>query len=333
MKIVVTGSIAFDYLMSFPGRFADAFVADKLEKISLSFLVDSLRRQRGGTAPNIAYTLALLGDRPTIMATAGQDFAEYRLWLESHGVDTSAVVEIDGEFCASFFVNTDQDHNQIASFYTGAMAHAGTLHFADYAPDADLTIITPNDPGAMRAYVRECKAIGLPYIYDPSQQTLRVTGEELCEGLDGCRLLSMNEYEYRLIQDKTGLTEAEILSRAGGLVMTMGASGSRLVIDGREEWIPPVKPRVLAEPTGAGDAYRAGLMRGMQLGLPWPIAGRMGALAAAYVLEQFGPQNHTFTREEFVARYRETFDDEGALDALLQPIEPNPVNIPVPVAH
>jgi len=327
MKIVITGSIAYDYLMSFPGRFQDAFVADKLEKISLSFLVDSLKRLRGGTAPNIAYTMALLGDRPVIMATAGQDFPEYRDWLEAQGVDTSCIVEIDGEFCASFFVNTDEDHNQIASFYTGAMAHAGKLTFADCAPDADLTIITPNDPGAMRAYVRECKAIGLPYIYDPSQQTLRVTGEELREGLEGCRLLSINEYEFRLVQEKTGLSETGILERAGGLVITLGASGSRLVVDGHELLIPPVRPRVLAEPTGAGDAYRAGLLRGMQLGVPWEVAGRMGALAAAYVLEQFGPQNHSFTRHEFVARYRENFDDEGALDALLKP---DPIHMPLP---
>ena len=330
MKIVITGSIAYDYLMSFPGRFRDAFVVDKLEKISLSFLVDSLRRQRGGTAPNIAYTMALLGDRPTIMATAGQDFGEYRAWLEAQGVDTSAILEIDGEFCASFFVNTDEDHNQIASFYTGAMAHAGKLHFADCAPDADLTIITPNDPGAMRAYVAECKALGLPYIYDPSQQTLRVTGEELREGLDDCTLLSLNEYEFSLVKEKTGLSEADILDRAGGLVMTMGASGSRLVVGGQELWIPPVTPRVLAEPTGAGDAYRAGLLRGMQLGAPWAVAGRMGALAAAYVLEQFGPQNHSFTRAEFVARYREHFDDEGVLDALL--VAPEYIPSPVPVA-
>jgi adenosine kinase len=318
MKIVITGSIAFDYLMSFPGRFQDAFMADKLEKISLSFLVDSLKRQRGGTAPNIAYTMALLGDRPTIMATAGQDFTEYRAWLDQQGIDTSAIVEIEGEFCASFFVNTDEEHNQIASFYTGAMAYAGRLTFAEYAPDADLTIITPNDPGAMRAYARECKALGIPYIYDPSQQTARVGGGELCEGLDGCALLAMNEYEYHLIQEKTGLNEAAILDRAGGLIITMGATGSRLVVDEQEVWIPAVTPRIIAEPTGAGDAYRAGLMRGMQLGLPWTIAGRMGALAAAYVLEQYGPQNHYFTRQEFVARYREHFDDEGALDVLLE---------------
>ncbi|MFO7663108.1 MAG: carbohydrate kinase family protein [Chloroflexota bacterium] len=324
MKIVITGSIAFDYLMSFPGRFQDAFMADKLEKISLSFLVDSLKRQRGGTAPNIAYTMALLGDRPTIMATAGQDFTEYRAWLDEQGVDTSAIIEIDGEFCASFFVNTDQDHNQIASFYTGAMAYAGQLTFAEYAPDADLAIITPNEPVGMRGYAIECKLLGIPYIYDPSQQAARVSGEDLCEGLDGCALLSMNEYEYHLIQEKTGLNEEAILERAGGLIITMGASGSRLVVNGREEWIPPAKPHLIMEPTGAGDAYRAGLLRGMQLNLPWSIAGRMGALAAAYVLEQNGPQNHFFTPQEFVTRYREQFDDDGALDVLLLP-DNNPV--------
>ncbi len=330
MKIVITGSIAFDYLMSFPGRFQDAFLAGKMEKISLSFLVDSLKRQRGGTAPNIAYTMALLGDRPTIMATAGQDFGDYRAWLESHGIDTSAILDIEDEFCASFFVNTDEVNNQIASFYTGAMAHAGKLTYKQYAPDAELTIITPNDPGAMLQYVRESKGIGLPYIYDPSQQTVRLSGEELCEGIDGCYLLSSNEYEFQLIQEKTGLGEAEILSRVGGLVMTMGASGSRLVIDGHEEFIPVAPTRWVAEPTGAGDAYRAGLLRGVQLGLPWGVAGRMGALAAAYVLEQVGPQNHYFTREEFVARYREDFDDEGALDVLLQP--QNSINMPLSIA-
>ncbi len=328
MKIVITGSIAYDYLMSFPGRFRDAFVADKLEKISLSFLVDTLKRQRGGTAPNIAYTMALLGGRPTIMATAGQDFTDYRLWLENCGIDTSAIVEIPEVFCASFFVNTDEDNNQIASFYTGAMAFAGQLTYAECAPDADLTIITPNDPGAMLNYVRECKASGLPFIYDPSQQTARLGGDELCEGLDGCFLLSSNEYEFGLIQEKTGLSEAEILDRVGGLLVTLGASGSRLVIAGHEEIIPVAETRRIAEPTGAGDAYRAGLLRGVQLGLPWGIAGRMGALAAAYVLEQYGSQNHYFTREEFVARYRENFDDEGALDVLLQ--SPSEIKAPLP---
>jgi adenosine kinase len=318
MQIVVTGSIAYDYLMSFPGKFTDAIVASKIEKISLSFLVNSLKRQRGGIAPNIAYTMALLGGRPKIMATAGKDFTEYRAWLDEQGVDTSGIVEIEDEFCASFFVNTDEDFNQIASFYPGAMAHAGILTFAEHAPEAELAVITPNDPGAMQAYVAECKSRGLDYVFDPSQQTVRMSGQELYEGLDGCFLLTANDYEFSLIQQKTGLGKQEILNRVGGLLVTQGADGSSLIINGAEETIPAATPDELVDPTGAGDAYRAGLLRGIQLGLPWPIAGRMGALAATYVLEQVGSQKHSFTPAEFVCRFRQHFDDEGALDVLLE---------------
>ena len=317
MKIVITGSIAFDYLMSFPGKFTDMLLADQLQNISLSFLVDSLKRQRGGTAPNIAYTMALLNGRPHVMATAGQDFVDYRAWLEDKGVNTSAIKAIDDEFSASFFVNTDLDQNQIASFYTGAMAHAHEMTFAEYAADADLAIISPNDPDAMRNYAVECKALSIPYIYDSSQQTIRLTGEDLYAGLDGCYLLSVNDYEFNLIQDRTGLSEDEILQKVGGLLVTKGAEGSRLVVGGQEYHIPVVPPHKVVEPTGAGDAFRGGLMRGIQLGLPWEIAGRMGALAATYVLEQLGTQNHRYTPAEFIARYRENFDDQGALDVLL----------------
>ncbi len=316
-KIVVTGSIAYDYLMSFPGKFTEVILADQLHTISLSFLVDSMKRQRGGTAPNIAYTMALLGGRPTIMATAGQDFAEYRAWLEEQGVDTSAVIDIADDYCASFFVNTDQDQNQIASFYTGAMAHAKTVHFADHAADTDLAIISPNDPDAMRAYVRECKELGIDYIYDPSQQTIRLSGEDLAEGLTGCRILTVNEYEINLIQERTGLSLNEIRERAGGLLVTSGGKGSTLTIDGQTYEIPTAEPETIVEPTGAGDAYRGGLLRGIQVGLPWEVSCRVGAMAATYVLEQLGTQNHYFTPESFVARYRKAFgDDNGALDAL-----------------
>ncbi|MCA9956546.1 MAG: carbohydrate kinase family protein [Ardenticatenaceae bacterium] len=317
MKIVVTGSIAYDYLMSFPGKFTDSLVADQLHTVSLSFLVDSLNRQRGGTAPNIAYTLALLGGHPRVMATAGQDFGEYRVWLESHGVDTSAIIEIENDFCASFFVNTDQAQNQIASFYTGAMAHAARLSFAQHAADTDLAIISPNAPDAMGQYAAECRALGIPFIYDPSQQAARFTGEELLHGLDGAYMLTVNEYEHKLIQDKTGLNEEQILQHVGSLLVTLAGEGARLVIEGHEIRIPVVPPYTITDPTGAGDAFRAGMMRGMQLGLPWEIAGRMGALAATYVLEQLGPQNHFYSPKEFVARYRQHFDDDGALDVLL----------------
>ncbi len=318
MKLVITGSIAYDYLMSFPGRFADHLLPEHLHQVNLSFLVDSMKRERGGNAPNIGYTLGLLRGHPTVMATAGEDFGDYRDWLESHGVDTSAIVEIPGEYCASFFVNTDREQNQIASFYAGAMAYASRLSFRQHAPDADLVIVSPNDPAAMRRYTDECHELGIAYIYDPSQQTVRLSAEDLCAGIDGCRLLSANAYEMRLIEEKTGLDEAKILERCGGLLITLGRAGSTILADGERFDIPSVAPHQATEPTGAGDAFRAGLMRGMQLGLPWDIAGRMGALAATYVLESFGTQSHHFTPADFIGRYRQHFDDEGALDALLR---------------
>jgi adenosine kinase len=303
--------------MSFPGRFSEHLLVEQLENISVSFLVDSMRRMRGGVAPNIAYTNALLGGRPTIMASAGRDFGAYQIWLEEQGVDTSAVVTYDDVYCASFFVNTDQDQNQIASFYTGAMAKSIELSFANNAPDAELVIVSPNDPRAMNSYVAECKELGLAYIYDPSQQTIRLSAEDLRLGLDGCALLTVNEYELSMIQEKTGLTLDRILTMSGGLLLTMGKKGSRIYVDGRILEIPAIAPRTLVEPTGAGDAFRGGLLRGLQLGLPWETTGRVGALAATYVLENIGTQGHHYTPQEFINRYREHFDDQGALDILL----------------
>lgn len=317
MQIVITGSIAFDYLMSFPGRFSDHLLADQLDKVSVSFLVDSMRVQRGGVAPNIAYTNALLGGKPRIMASAGADFEDYRAWLDENGVDTSGIIVFEDDYCASFFVNTDQDQNQIASFYTGAMARASQLTFAQHGGDLELVTISPNDPSAMSAYVEECKQSGIPYIYDPSQQIIRLSGEDIFSGIDGCTLLTVNEYELSMIGEKTGLSEGEIIGLAGGLLLTLGKHGSRIVIDGESFEIPIVQPQSIVEPTGAGDAYRGGLLRGIQLGLPWDIAGRMGALASAYVLENIGPQGHSYDPTSFVTRYRENFDDEGALDVLL----------------
>lgn len=317
MKIVVTGSIAFDYLMSFPGKISDQFIEDAIEHVSLSFLVDSMRRQRGGTAPNIAYTLGLLGGNPTVMGTAGEDFDSYRTWLDKHGVDTSAVVIIEGDYCASFFCTTDQMQNQIASFYPGAMAYASRLTIAENAPDADLVIVSPNAPDAMAAIPDQCRQLGIDFIYDPSQQTIRMTGDDLIAGIKGSRLVTTNEYERSLILDKTGLDQDQILEHTGGWLVTKGAEGTTLYLNGSQVDIPAVPPKQIVEPTGAGDAFRAGLMRGMQLGLPWEISGRIGSLAATYVLEHFGPQGHSFSAETFINRYRQNWDDEGALDKLI----------------
>jgi adenosine kinase len=309
MNVVVTGSIAYDYLMSFPGFFKDHILPDQIAKLSVSFLVDSMRRQRGGCATNIAYNLALLGERPLVMAAAGQDFPEYRTWLEAHGVDTAGVVEVPDEFTASFFVSTDRENNQIASFYTGAMAHAHDLSFHDLRAPADLAIISPNDPEAMRKYPRECKELGIPYIYDPSQQIIRLSGDDLRQGLQGSKMLIVNDYEFEMIRNKTGMSEDEVLCCTGALVVTRGGQGSTIWAGGQRVEIPVVEPKCIADPTGVGDAYRAGIIKGMSLGLPWHVIGRMGSLAATYVLEHPGTQNHAYTWDEFLARYRENFGE------------------------
>ncbi|NPA91364.1 MAG: carbohydrate kinase family protein [Chloroflexi bacterium] len=319
MTVVVTGSIAYDYIMSFPGRFRDHILPENIDHLSLSFLVDSLTRQRGGCAPNIAYSLSLLGVRPRIMAAAGQDFEDYRRWLEQHNIDLSWLRVYPDEYTASFFVSTDEENNQIASFYTGAMARSRELSFYDVdLSDVDLVVISPNDPEAMRRYVRECQALNLPFIYDPSQQIVRLSAEDLLEGIDAAHLVICNDYEYELIKHKTGLTDEELLRRAGTLVVTQGEKGSTIHTQGRSIPIPPAPPRRIADPTGVGDAYRGGLIAGMLRHFPWEVAGRLGSLAATYALEHAGPQEHFYTREEFVQRYRETFGDTPELEVLLR---------------
>lgn len=318
MNVVITGSIAYDYLMYFSGEFSDHLLEGQLSNLSVSFLVDSLRRERGGVAANIAYTMGLLRGKPQVMATVGEDFDDYRHWLERHGVNTSGIVAVEGVYCASFFANSDSRQNQIGHFYAGAMAHAAELSFAENAPDVELAVISPNEPAAMRQYVEECKRLGIAYVYDPSQQTIRLSGEALRAGIDGCRLLTVNAYELSMIEEKTGLSQDDILQRVGGLLVTRGSKGSDIYVNGQRHFIPPVPPTVVTEPTGAGDAFRGGLLRGMELGLPWEVCGRMGALAATYVLENMGTQNHSYTPQSFVARYREQFDDDGQLDILLE---------------
>ncbi len=318
MSVIITGSVAYDYLMSFPGHFDEHILPEQIHQISLSFLVDSMRKQRGGCAPNIAYTLALLGEHPTVMATVGQDFAEYRAWLELAGIDTSATVEVADEFTSSFFVNTDLDNNQIASFYIGAMGKADMLSFHDLEQPVELAIISPNAPGAMVKYACECQELGIPYIYDPSQQIIRLSGEELLNGTRGARMLIVNEYEFGLIKNKTDLSDEELLSLPDITIITRGEEGSTIHAEGLVLHIPVVPPEPLAEPTGAGDAYRGGIIKGMLRGYPWEITGRIAALAATYVLEQYGTQNHHYTLREFAERYRQAFGDTPDLEILLE---------------
>ena len=310
MSIVVTGSIAFDYLMSFPGKFTEHFLPEHMNRVSLSFLVDTMDKRRGGCAPNIAYTLALLGERPRLMGTAGQDFSDYRRWLDSAGVDTSLVRDVPGKFTASFFCSTDEENNQIASFYTGAMANAGELSFRD-ARDATLAIISPNDPGAMVQYAEECRAIRLPFIWDPGQQCARMSGSELRDGLIGAALVICNDYELELLRQKTSLGEDTMLDHVGTLVVTKGEHGCSIFTrDGRID-VPAVPPERIVDPTGVGDAFRSGLMKGLARGAHLRVCAELGAVAATYALEHLGGQSHAFTWEEFAARYASHF---GALD-------------------
>jgi adenosine kinase len=309
MKIVVTGSIAYDYLMSFPGRFTEQLLPEHVQRVSLSFLVDTMDKRRGGCAPNIAYTLALLGERPLLMATAGEDFGEYRQWLEAAGIDTTHAKQIDGKFCASFFCSTDVDNNQIASFYTGAMADAGQLSFRGVR-DCGLAIIAPNDPGAMVQYAEECRTIGIPFIFDPGQQCARMSGDDLRDGLTGAAIVICNDYELELIRQKTGLSEQDILALAHALIITRGENGSSVVT--ADSWVdvPAVVPNRIVDPTGVGDAYRGGLMKGIVLDLPYETCAKLGSVAAAYALEHLGGLSHSYTWDEFKRRYQEHF---GAL--------------------
>ncbi|HVO42903.1 MAG TPA: carbohydrate kinase family protein [Aggregatilineales bacterium] len=322
MRIVVTGSIAYDYLMRFPGKFKDHLLADSLHQISVSFLVDQMTRHFGGTGANIAFNLALMGQKPCLMGTAGKDFADYRAWLESVGVNTRSVMVEDDVFTASFFANTDEENNQIASFYGGAMAYARkyTLQ-ATVEGTPDYVIVSPNDPEAMRQIVEECIQRGIRYMYDPSQQLPRTEPETLRRAIEHCHTLIVNEYEWSMLLKKTGLTRGDILKQAKTLVITQGKKGAEIYAENQYHNVPifPLPDGDIADPTGVGDAFRAGIMCGIRYGWSWEVAGRVGALCSAYALERVGTQNHFYTLPEFVARYRTAFDDEGALDVLLEP--------------
>jgi adenosine kinase len=306
MKLIVTGSIAFDYLMQFPGKFTEHILPEHLQRVSLSFLVESMDKRRGGCAPNIAYTLALLGERPYLVATAGQDFKEYDEWLQAAGVDTSHVRHIPDKFTASFFCSTDTENNQIASFYIGAMANASELSLRTI-PQPGLVIISPNDPGAMVQYAEECRAIGVPYIFDPGQQCARLSGDELRDGIKDARLVICNDYEFELIRQKTGLGEEGMLQQATALVITRGEQGSSLYEKSGRVDVKALTPYRIVDPTGVGDAFRGGLMKGMAVGKSFKESAQLGTVAATYALEHLGGQSHAYTIKEFSDRYEQHF--------------------------
>jgi adenosine kinase len=318
MKLIVTGSIAFDYLMSFPGKFTDHLLPEHMHRMSLSFLVDTMDKRRGGCAPNVAYTLALLGEKPLLMGTAGQDFGEYDRWLQAAGIDTSLVKIVDGKFCASFFCSTDDANNQIASFYTGAMANAGELSFRTIPGlhEDGLVIISPNDPGAMVQYAEECSTLGIRYIWDPGQQCARMDGSQLADGVNGAFMVVVNDYEFELLRQKTGMDEGKVLDQAELLVITRGENGcSVLTKQGRID-VPAVEPDRIEDPTGVGDAFRGGFMKGLAVSAPYEVCARLGSVAATYALEHLGGTSHAYTMKEFAGRYEKHF---GPLHEVVTP--------------
>jgi len=318
MDVLISGSIAYDYLMTFPGLFHEQILPERLKSISLSFLVDSMTRQRGGVAANIAYTMALLGGHPRLFATVGEDFEEYRSWLEKYGVNTEWAKIVPGKFTASFFATTDKVNAQIASFYPGAMGDASVLSLKQLKNNPDLVIISPTDPVAMKKHAAECRELKIPYLYDPSQQVLRLEGEEIARDMEGAHFLFVNDYEYGLISKKTGLDLQSMLKHVDVIVVTKGAEGAVIYTANSEVMVPVIPEERIVDPTGVGDAFRGGFLAGYSRGWDWKICGQIGSLAAVYCLEQNGTQNHFYTPSQFVQRFRNNYDDQGLLDVLLE---------------
>jgi len=318
VRIIVTGSLAYDYIMDFPGKFSDHILPDKVHMLTVSFLVDSMKRLRGGTAGNIAYNLGLLGAKAVLVSAAGQDFAEYRDVLVTRGVDLKGVKEVPNEFTASCFINTDQVNNQIVAFYPGAVVHAREVTLASVGLEkADWVIISPTDPESMLRHTAECKKAGVSYIFDPGKQTPRLDKAQLLGGIDGCAALVGNDYEFGMMARTTGLGEEQLIAMAPLTVMTRGHEGSRIYVQGKvAAEIPVAKVEKVVDPTGAGDAYLAGLAHGLAKGLPHDVAGRMASLTAAYAIEKRGCQEHAFDRAGFSRRFFESFGAELPAGAL-----------------
>jgi adenosine kinase len=316
VRIAVTGSIATDHLMFFPGRFADQLMPDQLHRVSLSFLVDQLELRRGGIAANICFGMAVLGLRPTLVGAVGVDFDDYRSWLERHGVDTASVHVSMLHHTARFLCTTDADQNQIASFYAGAMTEARHIELSPVAErlgGLDLVVISPNDPDAMLRHTNECRERGYPFVADPSQQLARMEGPDIRTLVDGAALLFTNDYEKALTESKTGWSDDEVLARVGVRVTTLGADGA--IVEQAGE--PPIRVTAVpetqrADPTGVGDAFRSGFLAGLAWGVGLERCAQIGSLLATYALETVGTQEYQVKPAEFHERFADHFGELAA---------------------
>ena len=313
MRIAVTGSIATDHLMTYPGRFAEQLLPDELAHLSVSFLVEDLDVRRGGVAANIAFGMGVLGLRPLLVGAVGADFADYRAWLDRHGVDTSPVKVSELRHTARFVCTTDSDHNQIASFYPGAMSEARDIELRPLAP-LDLLVVSPNDPAAMVRHTTEARERGIPFVADPSQQLASLEGEQVRALIDGADVLLTNAYEAALTEHKTGWSADEVLARVGVRVTTHGPDGVVIDAGGEQVRVGVVPARELADPTGGGDAFRAGFLSGRSWGLSLERAAQVGSLLATLCLETVGTQEYVVDRDDAVARLSDAYGSGAADD-------------------
>jgi adenosine kinase len=311
MRIAVTGSIATDHLMTFPGWFTEQLLADRLDRVSLSFLADNLEVRRGGVAANIAFGLGVLGLRPVLVGAVGSDFEPYRVWLKDHGVDTDSVRVSESLHTARFVCTTDRAQNQIATFYAGAMAEAREIDLRDVVARTgrlELVLVSPDDPEAMLRHTRACRDLGIPFAADPSQQLARLGRDEVRELVDGARWLFTNEYETALLLERSGWPEAEVLRRVGTWITTHGEAGVRVRGQGREPLaVPAVQVPGVVDPTGVGDGFRAGFLAGTLWGVPERCAAQLGCAVAATVLDYVGTQEYRLHRDPLLDRIRTTY--------------------------
>lgn len=306
----MTGSLAFDVIMDFPGNFADHIQKDKLHVLSVSFLVDTLKKQRGGTAGNIAYNLALLRVPCSILGVVGEDFEAYQQFLNTQGVDTSAIKIIEGAQSATVMVITDKKDNQISAFYPGAMRFTDSISILNLPSKPDFSVISPNLPQAMAKLVKECQIWAIPYLYDPGMQLPRLSDKELKLGLEGAKVLIGNDYELGMIRKRLKLSDDDLVKQVEVLITTLGEKGSVIQTKETKLEIPAAKAFKVVDPTGAGDAFRAGFLAGFLSQKGLSVCGKMGSTAAVYSVEKYGTTTHEFTIEEFKLRYQENFKED-----------------------
>ncbi len=307
MATLICGSFAYDTIMVFPDQFKNHILPDKIHILNVSFLVPSMRREFGGCAGNIAYNLKLLGGDALPMGTVGQDFAPYASWMDKHGIARTCLKTIDTSYTAQAFITTDQDDNQITAFHPGAMNHSHENHVT-HAKGVTLGIVAPDGRDGMLQHAQDFASAGIPFIFDPGQGLPMFNGEELLAFVDKATYVTVNDYEAQLLENRTGLTSAQLAQRVKALIVTRGAEGSLIYTNGKMLTIPCAKPEAINDPTGCGDAYRAGLLYGIAKGLDWETTGRIAALLGAIKIAQHGTQNHRFTMAEFAQRFKQSFN-------------------------